>query len=183
MNAKITSGLILAAFLTGCGGANDHPEELLGAWKSECKFGVQETVTFDSQLTMRTEAHGESSCTEHRGEALELKADVLYDPELKTTSSGIEALKAQITITDFIITPYNTRSVEQYKEGCPEKNWALGQETSAIDCERYNDDFELVYPSLFHINNNILYSSLHSEPKDADGYPSDVYFDTAYTKQ
>ena len=183
MRMKVITGLAVAAFLTGCGGANDHPAELLGAWKSDCKFGVQETITFDSQLTMQTEAYSDENCTDHGGESIALKADVLYDPELKTTESGIEALKTQITITDVIITPYSDRAMRQYTTACPNQNWVQGQETSIMECERYIEDFEFNYSSLLYINDNNLYSSISNGPKDDDGYPSDVYFDKAYTKQ
>lgn len=188
MSVKILTGLAIAALLTGCGGANDHPEELKGTWSAACARNVVETYIFDSGLTMNINSYSDVNCTDRRA-AVTFKLSAMYDPELKTTSSGTEALKAELTLAGNItFTPYDSFALQSYKNTCPQQNWVMGQATSIMACEHASaqyliSSFEPSLPMLLYVNGNDLYTSKTSGPKDADGFPRDVNYETSYAKQ
>lgn len=188
MSTKIIAGLALTAFLTGCGGANDHPEELKGSWSTNCSIGNIETYTFDSALTLTIKSHSDANCTT-RSTVATIKLNAMYNPELKMTSSGIEALRAELTLADDItFTPYDDFSLQSFKNTCPQQIWIKGQATSIMECEHSSvkyviNSFEPNLPILFYISNNNLLTNNSSSPKDDDGYARDVDYNRPYAKQ
>lgn len=187
MKTKIITGLAIAAFLTGCGGANDHPEELKGAWSTGCKGNLIESYTFDSGLTLRAESHTGSNCASRRT-TVDFKLNALYDPKLQVTSSGTEALKAKLTLADITFTPHDSFSLQSYKNTCPSLSWVVNLPTSIMTCKHLSAtlliaQFKPNLPILFYINGNDLHTSTTRTPKDADGQPLDVDYNKAYAKQ
>lgn len=188
MKMKIVASLAVAALLTGCGGANDHPKELLGVWKSECIYKNIETYVFDSNLSLTIDSYSEDNCIERQAR-LTFKFNALYDPELKVTSSGVEALKTSLTLaSDITITPMSSDSLPEYEAVCPQENWAVNQETSIMACENelisaVIAPFETSLPMLFYIDGNNLYTSKIAAPQGDDGFPNDVSYGYYYIKQ
>jgi hypothetical protein len=188
MNVKIIAGIAFAALLAGCGGANDHPEELKGTWSTGCVGNIVDTYIFDSGLTLMSESYSIPDCTKKRT-TVQFKLNALYDPELKTTSSGIEALKAELTLAAGItFTPHDSFSLQSYKNTCPQQSWQIDQETSIMACGHVSArlliaSFEPNLPTLFYIDGNNLYASKNTSPKGEDGFPLDVDYGKYYMKQ
>ncbi len=187
MSAKIFTGLAIAAFLTGCGGANDHPEELKGTWSTGCKGNTVETYVFDAGLTLKAESYANANCVNERT-TVHFKLKALYDPELQVTSSGTEALKAELTLDDITFTPHDSFSLQSYKNTCPSLSWVVDKATSIMNCKHASATFLIAsfdpsLPRLFYINGNDLHTSTSQTPQDENGQPLDVDYNRAYTKQ
>jgi hypothetical protein len=187
MRMKVITGLAVAAFLTGCGGANDHPEELKGEWSTGCQGRTIESYTFDTGLTLKAESYANSNCANKRT-TVDFKLSALYDPELQVTNSGTEALKAEVTLDDITFTPHDSFSLQSYKNTCPSLNWVVNQATSIMTCNHASATYLIAsfnpnLPMLFYINGNDLHTNTPSSPQDANGLPLDVDYNKAYAKQ
>ena len=190
MSLKILTCLAFAVFLTGCGGENDHPEELLGSWSIGCEAHAVGTITFDSAITLTYEDHSDSSCTE-KNVTLSFGLNALYEPDLQTTSSGIEALRASLTLASMSVTPYSDFFLEYYKGICPQQSWNRGETTNVMACEHssmtlFIASYEPDSKALFFLDGNNLYANLSrdaDEPRNTDGFPLDVNYEEVYIKQ
>lgn len=186
MKIKDLSGIILAFTLVGCGGANDHPEELKGTWVENCRSTVS-SYTFDEGLTLNATSYTDSGCNQRRANlAFELSA--MYDPELKTTSSGVQALKADLTLLNIFVTPFDDWALQSYVNTCPSLSWSKGNPTNIKNCNNSSiqglyAQFEPNLPTLLYVNNNILYTSKSGTAIGEDGYPLDVDYSKGYIKQ
>lgn len=186
MNVKNFTGLAIAVLLAACGGSNDHTQGPQGTWSTECINGNIRTYVFDRNSTLILEDYSDEDCTDKRSD-LTLKFNTLYDPELKTTSSGVDALKMSLTLaSDVTITLHNNDLIEVYEIMCSQQNWAVGQTTSIMACGGLAAVvalFDKTLPMLLYIDGNNLYTSIINEPKGDDGFPSDVNYEKPYMKQ
>ncbi len=185
MNIKTLVGLAFAAFLTGCGGANDHPEELLGTWTTACTHTNVQTYTtsytFDEALTL-TQENLYSDCSQ-KYTTFQFKLSALYEPELQTTSSGVEALRANVIAEDITYTPHDEKALANLQNSCPSNSWSIGQPTSIMTCEgalhrHLVDTFTSGLNTLFFVDGNFLYHN-----QSPDDFPIDVNFDQPFIKQ
>lgn len=186
MNIKTLSSLLLAILLTACGGENNHPEELLGTWTTACSHtNVQtytQSYTFDEAFTL-TQDNLYSNCTQ-KFTTLQVKLKATYEPELQTTSSGVEALQASIVGDDVTYTPHDASALSQLKKSCPNLNWTVGQPTSILNCQSVSHQYLVQaytqgFKTLFYIDGNNLYSA----NANANNFPADVDFNKPFIKQ
>jgi hypothetical protein len=186
MNIKTLTSLVFTVLLTACGGDNKHPEELLGTWTSACAHTNVQTYTysytFDEALTLTQENLQRDCTTKFTTFTFTLTAS--YEPELQTTSSGIEALQASIVAEDITITPHDESALNSIKNKCPNLSWNLGQPTSILTCQ--NSFYQQLvgaytqgYKTLFYIDGDNLYAA---EP-NPNNFPLDVNFEVPYIKQ
>ncbi|MBL4799225.1 MAG: hypothetical protein JKY50_17585 [Oleispira sp.] len=185
MNLKNLVGLAFAAFLTGCGGANDHPEELLGTWTTACAHtNVQtytQSYTFDEALTF-TQENLYSDCSQ-KYTTMQLKLLATYEPELQTTSSGVEALRANVIAEDITYTPHDEKALANLQNSCPNLSWSIGQPTSMMTCQStfYQylvDAYTSGLKMLLFVDGDFLYLE-----SSQDDFPLDVDYDKPYIKQ
>jgi hypothetical protein len=186
MNIKTLFGLALAVLLTACGGDNKHPEELLGTWTTACAHtNVQSytsSYTFDAALTLTQENLYRDCTTKFTTFTYVLNAS--YEPELQTTSSGVEALQTSIVAEDILITPHDASALQSIQNKCSNLSWSIGQPTSILNCQNTSyqylvDAYTKGFKTLFYIDGNNLYAA---KPKP-DAFPADVNFDVSYVKQ
>lgn len=186
MNIKMIFGLASAILLTACGGENKHPEELLGTWTTNCaQTNVQTytySYTFDEALTL-TQENLQRDCIS-KFTTFKFALNATYEPELQTTSSGVEALQASIVAEDITITPHDDSALQSIKNKCPSLSWAIGQPTSIMNCQ--NSYYQQLvsaytqgYKTLFYIDGNNLYSA---NPNPVN-FPIDLDFGKSYIKQ
>lgn len=185
MNIKTLLSLTFATILTGCGGANDHPEELLGTWTTACtQTNVQSytlSYTFDDALTL-TQENLYPDCAE-KYTTMQVKLSASYEAELQTTSSGVEALRANVIAEDIIYTPHDEKALREVQRGCENLSWSIGQPTSIMTCQgTFYQYLVSAYTSglktLFFLDGSYLYTN-----QSPDDFPLDVDYDLPYLKQ
>ena len=187
MRKMTASGLAIAALLTGCG-ANDHPEELKGVWSTGCQGSTIETYAFEDGVTLTAVGHSGSGCAK-RTTTMKIRTNAAYETELRTTSSGVEALKADLTLAGNItFEPHDEFSLASLRNTCPNLSWALNVPTSINNCGHISvtgliAQFKPSLQVLLYVDGNNLYLSGASTPKDENGTPLDVEFNKAYIKQ
>lgn len=188
MYVKFFTGLAIAVLLTACGGSSDHIQGPLGTWSAECINSNIKTYIFDRDVTLTIRSYSDENCTENLID-MTYKFNALYDPELKTTSSGVEALKASLTLaSDIMITLNNSDLIEVYEMFCPHQSWAVNQAISIMACESaliapIIAPFETALPMLLYVDGNNLYTSNIFEPSGDDGFPNDVNYENPHMMQ
>lgn len=188
MAMKTIAGFALAAFLIGCGGDSDLPEEMKGTWSKRCTGNIIETYALDEGLVLMAESYSGLGCTNRRS-ALTAKLNALYEPELQASNGDVDALRAKLTLDgNIMFTPYDRFSLQSYKNTCPQQVWVMGQATSIMACEHESAKvliakFEEHLPNIFYIKGNYLHAGNSTSPKGANGLPLDMDYGNPYVKQ